>query len=123
MEPGYGYVKLWEASAAATGVDTAGLATVAAAVPKHLWTTPVGAARRPLRAVFELHIGPDLDVTPVSGIEALVTLARHTFAGGIAIGAGRRAAHLESASVDPDGYQTRLVACFRDSASRPSALV
>lgn len=115
--PGHPRIKLWGDALTRIGVDPAGLERVAGPLEKYqlpldrTWATPL-----PLRWVYvlERHDGPDLRITPVSGMETFGLLHEHTYRNELLHGDAATAEHLAQCA--------RLAAQARISrVARPAA--
>ena len=95
--PGYPRIKLWGDAVARLGVDAGGLERVASTIDKFQLPIRRGPSTAlPLRWVYvlERHLGPDLEISPVSGMEVFSLLHEHTYRNELVHGDGVTRDHL-----------------------------
>ncbi len=90
VAPGSPWLRVWPDALRAVGVDPEALARVHPEVEKR-WLRAPSAASAPVRlaAIYALARGPELAVEPLSGVEAVVELVRHTYGVEALVGAAR----------------------------------
>ncbi|SDF15646.1 hypothetical protein [Sporomusa acidovorans] len=99
VNPGYPQQKLWQASAAMMGIDTAAFDRVCE--DKDKYAVPVAAGFRrspvPVAAVYEIVVKPcaDVSIVPLKGAAKLTTIMGNTYRGEFINGLGMQVTHFK----------------------------